>query len=114
MSETKEKPKTENLATKDVLKQDEQQEREILEAIAKEEAELKAIESAKLKELEKVDKQGQRVNEEGIVMIKILFPNAPTAGGGFREKEIPLDLWERVKTTQDNQGHPFYKDAKEA
>jgi len=47
-------------------------------------------------------------------MIKILFPNAPTAGGGFREKEIPLDLWERVKTTQDNQGHPFYKDAKEA
>jgi len=58
--------------------------------------------------------EGQRVNEEGIVMIKILFPNAPTAGGGFREKEIPLDLWERVKTTQDNQGHPFYKDAKEA
>jgi len=58
--------------------------------------------------------EGQFYNEEGIIMIKILFPNAPTAGGGFREAEIPLMLWEEVKWTPDQDGHPFYKNAKEA
>jgi hypothetical protein len=58
--------------------------------------------------------EGQRINEEGIVMIKILFPNAPTAGGGYREKEIPLSLWEMVKWTNEQEGHPYYKEAKEA
>jgi hypothetical protein len=93
-----------------------QDEIERLELVEKEKAELKEKENALKNELAENFElpEGQYVNNEGIVMIKILFPNAQTAGGGFRGAEIPLELWEKVKTTQDKQGHPYYKDAKEA
>lgn len=118
MSEEKKIGRTpkENQKTEKNLTLEQLEEIEIQMEIEKEEAELKRQEEAENHNFQDGEilteeglPDGQRYNEEGIVMIKIAFPIAPTAGGGFRTVEIPLTLWERVKGR-----HPQYKDAKEA